>query len=134
MRAAVAAFRRGGLTLEDELRWFFVACHAAHDLWDDEGWYALSARHLKLARDVGALSVLPLALAQRVGVHLHTGEFGAAAALVEETTAITEAMTVTLPGLRVRLPAFVVRYPAHVPACDLVSAAVIAYHGRPPRE
>ena len=97
LQPAVAAFRNGDLTLEDELRWFFVACHAAHDLWDDEGWYALSARHLKLARDVGALSVLPLALAQRVGVHLHTGEFGAAAALVEETTAITEATRNGLP-------------------------------------
>jgi DNA-binding CsgD family transcriptional regulator len=97
LQPAVAAFRNGDLTLEDELRWFFVACHAAHDLWDDEGWYALSARHLQLARDVGALSVLPLALAQRVGVHLHTGEFGAAAALVEETTAISEATRNDLP-------------------------------------
>ena len=97
LQPAVAAFRNGDLTLEDELRWFFVACHAAHDLWDDEGWYALSARHLKLARDVGALSVLPLALAQRVGVHLHTGEFGAAATLVEETMAITEATRNDLP-------------------------------------
>jgi DNA-binding CsgD family transcriptional regulator len=57
----VAAFRRADLTLEDELRWFFVACHAAHDLWDDEAWYALSGRHLQLARDVGALSLLPAA-------------------------------------------------------------------------
>ena len=97
LQPAVAAFRSGDLTLEDELRWFFVACHAAHDLWDDEGWYALSARHLQLARDVGALSVLPLALAQRVGVHLHAGEFGAAASLVEETAAITEATRNDLP-------------------------------------
>ena len=97
LQPAVAAFRAGDLTLEDELRWFFVACHAAHDLWDDEGWYALSARHLQLARDVGALSVLPLALAQRVGVYLHAGEFGAAALLVEETAAITEATRNDLP-------------------------------------
>jgi DNA-binding CsgD family transcriptional regulator len=97
LRPAVAAFRAGDLNLEDELRWFFVACHAAHDLWDDEGWYALSARHLQLARDVGALSVLPLALAQRVGVHLHAGEFEAAASLVEETAAITEATRNDLP-------------------------------------
>ena len=97
VRPAVAAFRSGDLTVEDELRWFFVACHAAHDLWDDEGWYALSARHLQLARDVGALSVLPLALAQRVGVHLHAGEFRAAASLVEETAAITEATRNDLP-------------------------------------
>jgi DNA-binding CsgD family transcriptional regulator len=97
VQPAVAAFRRGDLTLEDELRWFFVACHAAHDVWDDEAWYALSARHLQLARDVGALSVLPLALAQRVGVHLHAGEFGAAASLVGETAAITEATRNDLP-------------------------------------
>jgi hypothetical protein len=97
LQPAVAAFRSGDVTLEDELRWFFVACHAAHDLWDDEAWYALSARHLLLARDVGALSVLPLALAQRVGVHLHAGEFGAAASLVEETAAITEATRNDLP-------------------------------------
>ena len=97
LQPAVAAFRSGDVTLEDELRWFFVACHAAHDLWDDEAWYALSARHLQVARDVGALSVLPLALAQRVGVHLHAGEFGAAASLVEETAAITEATRNDLP-------------------------------------
>ena len=97
LQPAVAAFRSGDLALEDELRWFFVACHAAHDLWDDEGWYALSARHLQLAREVGALSVLPLALAQRAGVLLHAGEFGAAASLVEESAAITEATGNDLP-------------------------------------
>jgi DNA-binding CsgD family transcriptional regulator len=97
VRPAVAAFRNGDLTVADELRWFFVACHAAHDVWDDDGWYALSARHLQLARDVGALNVLPLALAQRVGVHLHAGEFRAAALLVEETAAITEATRNDLP-------------------------------------
>ncbi len=52
------------------MRWSFVAAHTAHDLWDDEGWEALSARHLQLARDVGALGLLPIAIAQRVGMHL----------------------------------------------------------------
>src|SRR6185312_4515188 len=37
-------------------------------------------------------------LAQRVGLHLHTGEFAAAAALVEETAAITEATGNDLPA------------------------------------
>src|SRR5262249_30278406 len=37
------------------------------------------------------------ALAQRVGVYLHAGEFGAAALLVEETAAITEATRNDLP-------------------------------------
>jgi hypothetical protein len=88
--------------LEGELSWSFVACHAAHDLWDDEGWYDLSARYLQLARNVGALAALPLALAQRVGVLLHAGEFGAAASLVEETAVISEATgnDLPLPGER----------------------------------
>jgi len=79
------------------MRWSFVATHGAHDLWDDEGWEALSTRHLQLARDVGALGLLPIAIAQRVGMHLHAGEFGTAAALVEETAAITEATGADLP-------------------------------------
>jgi len=98
LRRAVSAFRRGDVAPEDELRWFFVACHSAHDLWDDDGWNEFSARYLQLARNVGALGVLPIALAQRVGLHLHAGEFAAAAALVEETAAITEATGNDLPA------------------------------------
>ena len=95
---AVSAFRRGDVAPEDELRWFFVACHSAHDLWDDDGWHELSAHYLQLARNVGALGLLPIALAQRVGLHLHAGEFAAAAALVEETAAISEATGNDLPA------------------------------------
>ena len=98
LKRAVRAFRRGDVAAEDELRWFFVACHSTHDLWDDDSWSELSARYLQLARNVGALGVLPIALAQRVGLHLHTGEFTAAAALVEETAAITEATGNDLPA------------------------------------
>src|SRR5690349_3741119 len=36
LRRAVAAFCRGDIAPEDEIRWSFVACHSAHDLWDDE--------------------------------------------------------------------------------------------------
>ena len=97
LRRALSAFRAGDLAPEDQLRWFYVACHCAHDLWDDEGWDDLSTRHLQLARTAGALGVLPIALSQRVGMHLHAGEFGAAASLVEETAAITEATGNDLP-------------------------------------
>jgi DNA-binding CsgD family transcriptional regulator/tetratricopeptide (TPR) repeat protein len=122
VRSAVAAFRHRDLTVEDELRWFFVACHAAHDVWDDDGWYALSARHLQLARDVGALNVLPLALAQRVGAHLHAGEFRAAALLVEETAAITEATRNDLPPYSALALA---GWQGHaVEAADLINLAV----------
>ena len=51
----------------------------------------LCTRHLQLARDAGALTVLPLALNQRMGVHEHAGELAAAASLLEEVEAVGEA-------------------------------------------
>jgi len=36
---------------------------------DDEAWEALSIRHVRLARDAGMLSELPVALNTRVGAH-----------------------------------------------------------------
>ena len=61
------------------------------ELWDDESWHQLATRAVRLARDGGALAVLPVALSYRAGVALHAGEFAAAAALIEEADAITEA-------------------------------------------
>ena len=76
---------------EDDIRWLWLACRIAPDLWEDETWHELATRQLRLARDAGALSVLPLAATYRAGVHVHAGEFAAAAALIEEADAITEA-------------------------------------------
>jgi hypothetical protein len=40
----------------------WLACVAAAvRIWDDGSWDVLSARHVRLARDTGALSELPLA-------------------------------------------------------------------------
>jgi DNA-binding CsgD family transcriptional regulator len=72
-------------------RWFWLPWLAAWDLWDDELWHELATRALRLARESGALLVLPLALTYRAAVHLHAGEFAAAAVLTEEADAITEA-------------------------------------------
>jgi hypothetical protein len=58
------------------------------DLWDDDAFHALATRAVQLARDTGALAMLPVALVYRSGVHLFAGEFAAAAALVEEADAI----------------------------------------------
>ena len=75
---------------EDELRWLWLACRVAPDLWDDETLArAGQPRSVQLARDAGALTVLPLALTYRAGVHVHAGEFAAAAALIDEADAIT---------------------------------------------
>jgi DNA-binding CsgD family transcriptional regulator len=73
------------------MRWLWLAWLVAGHLWDDEMWHELASRALELARESGALDVLPLALGYRAVVHLHAGEFAAASALAEEADAITAA-------------------------------------------
>ena len=97
LRRAVEAFRRDDLPLPDGIRWLWHATHAAHDVWDDESWEMLCTRHIQLAREVGALAVLPLALSARVGLHLFGGELDQAASLVDEVVAVGEATGNRLP-------------------------------------
>ncbi|MFF0445654.1 AAA family ATPase [Streptomyces sp. NPDC004609] len=63
----------------------WALCSAAVDLWDDSAWRRLADRQVRDARRPGALpTVLPAALNRRALVHVHAGEFEAAAALVRE--------------------------------------------------
>ena len=41
-------------------RWLWLACRLAQDLWDDELWHALATRGVRIARETGALSLLPV--------------------------------------------------------------------------
>jgi DNA-binding CsgD family transcriptional regulator len=92
LRRALQAFRREGLRRKDNaLRWLWLAWLLAGDLWDDEAWHELATGAVRLAREAGALSVLPVSLEIRAGVHLHAGEFAAASELVEEADAIAAA-------------------------------------------
>jgi DNA-binding CsgD family transcriptional regulator len=97
LKRAVNAFSAECISGEESARWLWLACSTAVRLWDDEGWDLLSARHVQLARDAGALGVLPIALNQRAGLHLYEGEFAAAASLIEEARAISEATGSQLP-------------------------------------
>jgi DNA-binding CsgD family transcriptional regulator len=97
LRSALRAFADRDGHDDDRLRWLWTACPVtpeplAAELWDDETWHALANRAVNLARDVGALSVLPIALTYRACVHLHAGEFAAASALVEEADTISRAI------------------------------------------
>ena len=56
----------------------------------------LSARFLQLARDAGALSVLPLALTTRAGVEMYAGRFAMVASLLDEVAAVNEATGASL--------------------------------------
>jgi len=103
-RASVAALRRALHAFREQevhgkdgiIRRLWTMCPAAPepvapDLWDDALWEELASDVVRLARDAGALATLPIALSYRAAVHVHTGEFDAAAALIEEGRAITEA-------------------------------------------
>jgi len=71
---------------------FPVAAESATgELWDDDLWHRLAGTAVRLARDAGALNVLPTALATRAGVHVFEGELDAAATLLEEADAISAA-------------------------------------------
>ncbi len=91
LQRAVSAFRSADVAGEEGLRWLWQACHGAGLLWDYGSWDLLSARRVELARDVGALTALPIAFNTRVGVHLFAGEFAVAASLVAEVESVTEA-------------------------------------------
>lgn len=92
LQRALQAFRREGLRREDNaLRWLWLAWLLAGDLWDDDAWHELATGAVRLAREAGALSVLPVSLEIRAGVHLHAGEFAAASVLLEEAEAIAAA-------------------------------------------
>ncbi len=72
-----------------------MAWPVANELWDDDAWHELTTRAVLVARHQGALTVLPIALLYRAGVHVCAGEFAAASVLVEEATAINEVVGVT---------------------------------------
>jgi hypothetical protein len=91
LRKALKAFHSDKIATEEGLRWLWLAGRAAGFIWDYEGWDSLTTKQIRAARKVGALAHLPLAFSTRVGVHLFAGETQAAAALVEQASALAEA-------------------------------------------
>jgi DNA-binding CsgD family transcriptional regulator len=94
--AAVPALERalGALLSEEgltDIRWLWLGCHTAMDLWDDQTCRELGARHARLARQAGALTMLPIALSYLAAHHIFAGELTTAAALLEEADMITAA-------------------------------------------
>ena len=97
LKRALSAFRGEDISMREQVRWLWVACHAAIVVWDWETWHALSARQVQLARDAGALAVLPMALTSLAAALLWPGEFAVAGALIAEAETLTEATGSQLP-------------------------------------
>ncbi len=96
LRHALQAFRQVTPDSEAEIvRWLrlcpVVQETTVHELWDDDAWHELATRAVRLAREAGALTMLPVALPYLAGVKLFAGQFAAAAALSQEADAITAA-------------------------------------------
>jgi DNA-binding CsgD family transcriptional regulator len=91
LQRATAAFADDQVSLEEVLRWGWLATAAAVTVWDFEACLAIAAREVELARDSGALAVLA------VGINVFTqavalaGEFGKASLLIAEADAVVEA-------------------------------------------
>ena len=107
MRTAVRAFATDKIPREQVVRFGWLAMILAIDLWDDNTWSRAADRYLRVIRDSGALSALPLALNTREFVDLAAGNDTAAVALVEELNSVTESDQVAMtPHAVVALAAF----------------------------
>jgi DNA-binding NarL/FixJ family response regulator len=74
-----------------DVRWLWLACRLAQDLWDDELWHDLASRGVRVARDTGALTLLPGMANFLAAFHVHSGSVDKAAGLIDEVSAITDA-------------------------------------------
>jgi DNA-binding CsgD family transcriptional regulator len=92
LRQALTAFCAGQeICAEQELGWLPLACRISRDVWDDQSWHALSSRLIELARQSGALGVLPAALLSGAAMQLAAGQLTAAASLAREAEAVAQA-------------------------------------------
>jgi DNA-binding CsgD family transcriptional regulator len=91
VRKALTAFGKDEIGTEEALRWLWLAGRAAGYIWDYENWDSLTRRQVRLGRESGALTVLPLTLSTRAGVELYAGNLVDASSLITEANAITDA-------------------------------------------
>jgi DNA-binding CsgD family transcriptional regulator/tetratricopeptide (TPR) repeat protein len=78
-----------------DVRWPGFARRVAPDLFDDETWRAFAVRNVQIARETGALAVLPLALNYLAQLRIFEGELDSAQALLDEADAIADATGTT---------------------------------------
>jgi DNA-binding CsgD family transcriptional regulator len=91
LKLALSAVRHQGRRPGQDVRWPWSARRVAPELFDDDAWHELATRNVQIARDAGALAVLPLALNYLAVMRIFDGNLEAAAALVDEADAIADA-------------------------------------------
>src|SRR5436305_2744492 len=91
LRQATALLANEASPPQENLRWGWRTLLPPILLWDEDGWQVISARHLKEAREAGALARLPIDLIDWATCVTWCGDFGAAAVTIAEADAITKA-------------------------------------------
>jgi DNA-binding CsgD family transcriptional regulator len=91
LRRAVAAFASPEVSVEQMLRWGWLASRAANLLWDHDRSLEIGERAVQLARDSGALEALAVADNACGQATAFAGDLATAALLVAELEAVREA-------------------------------------------
>jgi DNA-binding CsgD family transcriptional regulator/tetratricopeptide (TPR) repeat protein len=76
---------------EPSLRGTRIATRVAAEVFDDAAWHTLATRHVRRARELGLLGVLPVTLGYLAGMRIQEGDLEGADALLHESDAITAA-------------------------------------------
>jgi len=87
---ALDAFQHEGFRREN-INWCWLACQLAMDLWNDAACANIASGLSVVARERGALTVLPFALNYSAAHQIFTGKFDLAEQLVNEADHITTA-------------------------------------------
>ena len=110
LRSAVDAFAGRAVSMQELLRWGWLATRAANYLWDYDSCLEIGMRTVELARDSGALEALAVADNAYGQAAAFGGDFASAALLVAEVEAVKVATStriaphaaLALAGLRGR--------------------------------
>ncbi|MGZ4200893.1 MAG: AAA family ATPase [Thermoleophilaceae bacterium] len=91
LERAAGAFAGSEVSVEEVLRWGWLATAAAVMVWDHDTCLAVATRGVELAREAGALTVLAVSVNVMTQAVVLAGEFGSAALLIAEADGVTEA-------------------------------------------
>ena len=108
LQRAVAAFASTEVSVEEMLRWGWLATRAANMVWDFDRCLEIGKRAIQTARNLGALEVLAAADNAYGQAVVFGGDFAGADALIAEVDAVKEATgtrigpyaAIALAGLR----------------------------------
>ena len=122
LQRAAASFTSSDVSIEEVLRWGWLATAASVMVWDYESCLAVSTRGVELARRAGALTVLAVSLNVMGQAVVLGGEFARAELLVHEVESVVGATgtpvapygALVLAGLRGREGA----------ACELIDGTI----------